>query len=302
MSFLATLALVVMSFLPSQPQPAGLVSASLGLDAPEQHPVASVNYQPLALPIRAVGVADPSLGAGASLALDMDSATTLYAHNAETELPIASITKLVTVMTILATHSPEEIITVPPLPAYQPADERMGLIAGERFRVADLVKAALIGSANDAADALALADSGTIPAFSGKMNTLVHKWGIIQARFNNPTGLVDDGNSASARALAQLAKIALASEVIRGTISQPRAVITDQAGRAFTLTATNQLLTAGTRWHGIKTGYTPAAGQSFVGLVTINQHQVITVMLHSPDRFGESQALANWVEKNYQWQ
>jgi D-alanyl-D-alanine carboxypeptidase len=56
------------------------------------------------------------------------------------------------------------------------------------------------------------------------------------------------------------------------------------------------------RFHGIKTGYTVAAGQSVVSLATVSGHDIITVVLGSNDRFGETTKLVDWVQKEYQWQ
>jgi D-alanyl-D-alanine carboxypeptidase len=77
--------------------------------------------------------------------------------------------------------------------------------------------------------------------------------------------------------------------------------ISDQSGRVYDLKAIDELLQNGA-FTGIKTGYTVAAGQCFVGLTSIAGHPVITVLLNSPDRFGETQALADWIGKTYTWQ
>jgi D-alanyl-D-alanine carboxypeptidase (penicillin-binding protein 5/6) len=132
------------------------------------------------------------------------------------------------------------------------------------------------------------------------MNRLISAWGLEHTRFNNPSGLTDEGNYSSAADLAKLAKLALTNTTFRQIIAQPEASITDLAGRSFTLKSTNKLL-ADSRFRGVKTGYTLAAGQSFVGLANVNGHDVITVALNSPDRFAETTQLVNWIEKVYLW-
>ena len=53
---------------------------------------------------------------------------------------------------------------------------------------------------------------------------------------------------------------------------------------------------------GIKTGFTEKAGENFVGLVDRNGHKVLTVVLSSEDRFGESKILMDWVYTNFSWE
>jgi serine-type D-Ala-D-Ala carboxypeptidase (penicillin-binding protein 5/6) len=234
-------------------------------------------------------------------AIDIDTATPLYSHLSSKPLPVASITKLVTVMVVLSNHKPDEVITVPDLPAYRPEDAKLGIAAGQRFVLKDLVQAALIPSANDAADALAIYDSGSITAFTNKMNRTVKQWGIEHTNFTSANGLHEDNNYASAEALAKLAKIALHNQTFALYTSTAHTSITSLSGQPYQLTNTNRLL-ADPRFKGIKTGYTPAAGQSVMALADIKGHRVITVVLNSPDRFAETTDLADWLERNWSWQ
>jgi D-alanyl-D-alanine carboxypeptidase (penicillin-binding protein 5/6) len=87
---------------------------------------------------------------------------------------------------------------------------------------------------------------------------------------------------------------------IRTTVGYTNATIISSAGRRFDVTNTDTLLSGG-NFYGIKTGYTLAAGQCFLGLTRINGHEVVTVILGSSDRFGASQALAGWIDRNWQW-
>lgn len=257
--------------------------------------------QPAPLPYKIpaqTGGADMSIAAKHAVVRDVASGEILYAKNSRQVVPIASITKLITVLVILDHHQPGELVTIANLPSYLPAEQKLGLVNGQTFRLEDLVVACLIHSANDAADALAIYDSGSIAAFSRKMELYVRKWGIKDARFSNANGLAD--NFMSADSLARIAKVALHQPLIKRTIARRSGSITSQAGQVYLLTSTNQLL-ADNRFKGLKTGYTPSAGQSFVGLAEINGHEIVTVVLDSPDRFAETATLVNWVEANYQW-
>jgi D-alanyl-D-alanine carboxypeptidase (penicillin-binding protein 5/6) len=251
------------------------------------------------LPIRA-GTQPLQLDAASAYALDTATGTVLYASNPTAKRPVASITKLVTAMVALSKHPPDEQISVPELPAYGPDDERLGLNPGEAFTVGQLVQAALVQSAADAADALAISDSGSVKKFAAAMNGKMSEWGIAGTHFSNASGLQDHDNYATAEALAKIGQLALISPFIRQAVGYTNATIVSQAGRRFDLTNTDTLLSSD-NFYGIKTGYTQAAGECFLGLTRIDGHEVITVVLGSSNRFGASVTLANWINHNWQW-
>lgn len=245
----------------------------------------------------------PALSAPQAYAIDIDTGTVLYQKDATTEKPIASITKLATVITFLRDRNLSDVVTIPQLPAYGPADEIIGLKPGEEYTIRNLVAATLIKSANDAADSLAIIDSGSKEAFASKMSKRLQEWGIEDTQFTNPSGLTTSGalNTASAQAVAQMGMLAIRKPEIAQMVATPQQAITSTQGRTLSLTTTNQLLQNGS-FTGIKTGYTPEAGQCFVGLTTIQGHRVVTVVLGSSDRFGETTQLRNWIDRTYQWQ
>lgn len=255
----------------------------------------------LSIPVpSSAGTPPPRLGAVSALAIDKDTGMVLYTENAGAKRPIASITKLVTAMVVLSSHKPDEVVTIPQLPEYPSDAELAGLVAGDRTTIANLVEALLVPSANDAADALAIIDAGSIPKFAAKMNAKMTKWGIADTRFNNPSGLRDDGNYTTATALGRIAQLALTEPTIRTTVRYTDVIFSTEQGRTYTLSSTNKLLATG-RFYGIKTGYTQGAGECFVGLSRINGHEVITVVLGANDRFGATTTLTNWVTQNWQW-
>ncbi len=257
-------------------------------------------YRP-SQPIEQGGEALP-LGAVSAYAVDADTMAPLFSLNPDKPLPIASITKIGTALVLLKDHSPDQIITVPPLPAYSTQDALLPLTTGEQFRFDQLLAAALIPSDNDAADSLALTSSGSLQSFSTAMNQLTSDWGIDGAHFSNPSGLVDTDNYATAKSLAKLANLGLKNQLFAHLTSTPNAKISDLTGRSFDLKSTNELLGSDPRISGIKTGFTAAAGQCFVGLATIKGHKVITVVLGSSDRFGETKQLLDWIERNWGWE
>ncbi len=300
MRLITGLALALIGLLP----PGGLSQFAINtLAAAPVAPATAVltNYTSTAIPVQTGTAPMPALTAGSWFALDATTGVPLAAHNADVQRPIASITKLATALVILHDHSLNEEVTVPTLPTYAPDDEVIGLKAGEQFTIRELMTALLVQSADDSADALALADSGTRTAFVAKMNRLMQLWGVTGAQFSNPSGLINTGNIISARAVAKIAQLALRNSTVRQLIDTQAATIHDSAGRSFNLYTTNQLLQTG-QFQGIKTGYTGAAGDCFAGLTTIQGHQVITVVLGSQSRFSDTLKLTDWINQNYQWQ
>jgi D-alanyl-D-alanine carboxypeptidase (penicillin-binding protein 5/6) len=252
---------------------------------------------PLAVQIGQERLHLPTAGA---IAVDATTGSVLYAQDPGRQVPLASISKLITVMVILSHHSPSDTVTVPQLPTYDPAAELTGITPGETFKIGDLVQAALIQSGNDAAEAMAIAEAGSNTKFAARMNAKIAEWGITGAHFSSPSGLQDENNYTSAEALAKIAQLALTNPYIRATIAKSETTIRDSAGRSFHLETTNKLLATG-KFYGIKTGYTPAAGECFVGLTRIQGREVITVVLGADDRFGVTQTLTNWIQRNWQW-
>lgn len=240
------------------------------------------------------------LAAGSVFVVDATTGTTLYEKNADQARPIASLTKMMTILTILREHSPDESVTIPQLPGYKQGDALAGLVPGDTLKVKDLVAASLIPSDNDAADTLAIYDSGTKEKFYGKMNTIAKEWGLRNATFASASGLQDIGNTASAHDLATIARLGLHNKLFAELTATKTMKVSSGQGKVYVLKTTNDLLD-GVRVFGVKTGYTPASGQCLITLSKINGHDIITVMLASPDRFGETSRLLDWLTNNVTW-
>ena len=232
--------------------------------------------------------------------VDTETMLPLYSKNPDAKVPIASITKTVTVITFLQRHNLNEVVTIKKLPQYGPEDETIGLVEGDKLSVRFLIQAALIQSANDAADALALWDAGTTTKFASHMNEALKEWGITGSHFASPSGLQDTNNYATASDLAKIGKLILTNQFVKATVKTKTATITTEQNHSYQLNNTNALLENGLLY-GIKTGYTLASGECFLGITTVNGHEVITVILGSNDRFGDTVRLINWIGSSYQW-
>jgi D-alanyl-D-alanine carboxypeptidase len=236
-----------------------------------------------------------------AIVYDVASGKLLYAKNTDQSTSIASLTKLMTALTILQSHSPNEMVTIPSnLPALSSDDQKIGVIAGEKFKLSELMKALLIYSANDVANSLAIWDACSVEAFSSKMNQNAEKWGLRNSHFVNPNGLDQANHYSSAADILVIANVLLHNQDFKKIVNTQSTTITNTAGKSYLLTTTNKDLSL-PYVYGIKTGFTELAGQCLILLSQKNGHEIITIVLNSPDRFQESKNMVEYTFNNYVW-
>jgi serine-type D-Ala-D-Ala carboxypeptidase (penicillin-binding protein 5/6) len=207
-------------------------------------------------------------------------------HDRE-HLPIASITKLMTVLVALQHTRLDDIVTVSGHAA-QVGESSIYLKKGERLTVRDLVEAALIQSANDAAVALAEHVGGSQAAFIAMMNEEAQKLGLRDTHFANPDGLDAPGHYSSAHVVTRLARIAMRNPVIREIVSHSTATIA--GGRV--LYTWNDLLSSFPGAFGVKTGHTAGAGWSEVAAARAHGVTIYATLLGGVTREGRNADLS----------
>jgi serine-type D-Ala-D-Ala carboxypeptidase (penicillin-binding protein 5/6) len=238
--------------------------------------------------------------ASQALIYDTDSGVKLLEKDIDSPKPIASLTKLMTALIIMEDHKPGEIVTVGKLPTLGLEDQKMGLVEGEEIEVGELLKALLIYSANDAANALAIYDSGSLENFSIKMNDKATQWGLTKTKFEDPSGL-SPNNTSSANDLLKIASILSVNDTFKNITSTAYTKVSNLSGKQYDITTTNKILGLG-GVVGMKTGFTLEAGQCLITAAQRNGRRIITIVLNSPDRFQESKNMVEWSFKNYIWQ
>ena len=243
--------------------------------------------------------AAPQPDARAFYVMNAATGEVLASHNANESVPIASITKLMTVLVALKHLKPSDTVTVSRYAA-QVGEERIPLAAGERISVHDLLAGALIQSANDAADALASAASnGDIPRFVAWMNARARVLGLSDTHFVRPDGLDAPGHVSSARDVARLAQVAMHSPIVRDLVRQRTATI---EGGEFVVHTWNDLLGVFPGLIGVKTGHTNDAGWCEVAAARRSGYTIYAVILGSPTRAtrnADLQALLAWGVSQY---
>jgi serine-type D-Ala-D-Ala carboxypeptidase (penicillin-binding protein 5/6) len=223
--------------------------------------------------------APPSVKARAVLVVDASSGEVLHARNPDRRLPMASITKIMTALLTLERAEPDDVVTVADsAPAI--GESTTHLWPGERLRVRDLLAAALVQSANDAAFALAAHVGGSVERFVRLMNRRARELGLEDTRYVRPDGLDVPGHYSSASDSLRLAQAAMEHGLVRRIVKQrdPR------IGGGRVLHTWNDLLRTFPGTIGVKTGHTDAAGWSQVAAVTRDGVTIYAVVLGGPTR------------------
>jgi D-alanyl-D-alanine carboxypeptidase (penicillin-binding protein 5/6) len=189
--------------------------------------------------------------------------TVIFDKDSDQPLPIASLTKLMTVLVSLESQPLSQKIEITPQIISQPGSSG-GLKTGERISVKELIKMALVESSNDAADALAEVNGRD--NFVNLMNLKAKEIGLRSTRFSTPTGLEAEDNFSTARDITNLTFLILKRySLILDISSQPSITILSENDKPHHIAFnTNDLLALGEieglKIVGGKTGYTDEAG------------------------------------------
>jgi D-alanyl-D-alanine endopeptidase (penicillin-binding protein 7) len=251
---------------------------------------------------RAVSLDDAqhlALQSSAALVLDQATGAILFEKNPNAVLPIASITKLMTAMVVLdAKPDLNEPLAI--------GEEDVDVLKGTRSRLKvgtqlareEMLRLALMSSENRAAAALSRHYPGGREAFIAAMNQKAQVLGLVDTRFQDPTGLTA-ANVSSPRDLAKMVDAAHHYPLIRefSTTSEGEFSI---AGRAQQFRNTNTLVKSPTWEIGLsKTGYINEAGKCLVMQAWLNNKPTIIVLLDSwgkMTRIGDANRIKRWVE------
>ncbi|RKX23933.1 MAG: peptidase S11 [Candidatus Zixiibacteriota bacterium] len=241
----------------------------------------------------------PYLNIKSGILVNYSNGNVLYAKNADSVRPIASITKLVTAMIVIDNRvdlDKTETITKED----SRRSSRSRLRTGYELTVRDLLHAALMNSDNRAARALARATSGSIEAFARDMNFKMRQLGLKHTRFVEPTGL-DAQNVSTAHEVAKLLHYTydydLIAEITAKKTYQCR-VLNSKKSKQIPMASTNLLVHSKYHVLGGKTGYIRAADYCLTTLLeNANGERLTLVVLGVPGdklRFREARRLVDW--------
>jgi serine-type D-Ala-D-Ala carboxypeptidase (penicillin-binding protein 5/6) len=236
----------------------------------------------------------PSFKARAAIVADGSTGEIMLEHNADSRVAIASITKIMTALVTLENARPNERVVIRG-PAPSIGESTIHLSVGERVRVRDLLAAALIQSANDAAYALAThVGDGSVKRFVSLMNERAAELGLEDTHFVRPDGLDVAGHYSSANDVLTLTREAMKQPLFRRLVRQRGGRIA--GGRS--LYAWNDLLRTGSYPGivGVKTGHTDAAGWSQVAAARRDGVTMYAIVLGSGSRSRRNADLAELLD------
>ena len=239
------------------------------------------------------------LNCRAAILIEQGSGRVLYEKNADERVPIASITKVMTLLLAFEAVHDGRLTMETPVPVSEHASHMGGsqiwLEPGEHFTLDEMIKAICVSSANDAAVAVAELVGGSEPAFVEQMNARAASLGMEQTSFRNACGLDAEGHLSTARDVAAMSRTILNTcpEVLHYT-----GIWTDTLrGGATQLVNTNKLLRRYEGITGLKTGTTGGAGICISASATRNGLSLIAVILGAPssaDRFDAATTLLDY--------
>jgi serine-type D-Ala-D-Ala carboxypeptidase (penicillin-binding protein 5/6) len=229
----------------------------------------------------------------AGLLFDLDTGQVLWRRNPTRVLPIASLTKMMTALLVVAGEPPGALVRITKEARNAPGS-RVGLLPKRKpVRVEPLLYGLLLPSGNDAAHALAQKVSGTSRAFIVAMNAKAQQLNLGCTHFTSVDGFVDAGNHSCAVDLAALARADLDQPRLARIVGARSAVLhfPIKGGKLYLFNNNPLLRTGYAGTIGVKTGFTDAAGHCLVAAVKRRGHRLGVVLLHSPDTNAQARKL-----------
>lgn len=240
----------------------------------------------------------PFITAKGVFVVDLSSGAVLFDKNPHLRTKPASLTKIMTSLVALDYFQDDSVLKV--VNGHNSLGNTAKLIKGDELNATDVLYALLVPSGNDAAVTLAENYPGGYRVFVEKMNQKVAEIGLKNTHFVNVSGVESPNHFTSAYDIAMIARSALNRIQFQSIVSTKNITIRSLKGHTYPLVSTNLLLSRSDIL-GVKTGWTPEAGECLVILAERDGHKVLLSLLNSKDRFGEAGQLIDWAYKNYLW-
>lgn len=232
--------------------------------------------------------------AKAECVIEAKSRRVLYASNADTRLPMASTTKIVTAITVLEhVRDLQEEIEIP-AQATGIEGSSVYLKEGDKYTVEDLLFGLMLRSGNDCATALALKTGQSVERFSSMMNLTAQKAGAFASSFRNPHGLPCKNHYTTAQDLSLITAYAMQNATFRKIVATKYYEPRHWKNKNKMLTLINDAV-------GVKTGYTKEAGRCLVSAVEREGMTLICTVLGCPQTYERSISLLQDVSKTYRY-
>jgi D-alanyl-D-alanine carboxypeptidase/D-alanyl-D-alanine carboxypeptidase (penicillin-binding protein 5/6) len=239
-------------------------------------------------------VSQPEISAKAAVLISADTGEVVYAKNCNEKLPMASTTKIMTVLLCLESGGLYDKFVVDSN-AIKVEGSSMGLQEDDIVTKYALCCGMLLPSGNDAANAAAVRIAGSIERFAEMMNERARKLGLSRTYFVTPSGLDGEGHGSSAYDMAMLAREALRNEMFRSICSQD-SIKLEFGNPPYVrwLKNTNKLLGMYDGVYGVKTGFTDEAGRCLVSACERDGKDLICVTLNDRNDWNDHIAMYDY--------
>lgn len=265
--------------------------------------------------------ADPNILCSTAVLIDANTGTILFEKNADQKMYPASLTKIMTAILALEMGDLSDVIKVDDDTPYEIAGSHVALEPGEILSLKDMLYALMLPSANDAALAIAKHyGGGSEEKFVSLMNEKAKELGAYNTHFVNPHGLHDDDHYTTAADLALITKYAMNNEDFRKIVSTKKYEIKPTNKKSETRyfanlnrlvhnSGYNQIYVDGVYISpeyeyatGVKTGYTPEAGNTLVASAEKNNTELIAVAMNgiSLEMYQDAHNLFNYGFEEYE--
>ena len=278
---------------------------------------------------RAFALEEPSIGAQAAILVDLGTGEILYEKNSREQRSPASLTKVMTALVALEAVdrgelSLDDIVTAGPdcQTGLDSDSSNVSIVSGEKMTLRDYLYCALVASANEACNVIAVAVSGSIDAFVEAMNARAAELGCRDTHFADPNGLSNENHYSSAYDLYLITSAALRHPEFKTMVNTVSYHIdATNANPERNLANSNALLSESGFYGpgyvydgaaGVKTGYTRLAGYCLISTAERNGVEALAVVLGSSGpnleatatvgNFADTRTLYNWLFTNFAYQ
>ena len=244
---------------------------------------------------------EPKINSRSAVVIDRKSKNIIYGKNENVKKAMASTTKIMTAMVVIQNTNLNNTVEISKKAAGT-GGSRLGLKAGDKVTVKDLLYGLLLRSGNDCAVALAEYVAGSVPEFSNLMNQNAQMLDLNNTHFVTPHGLDEEEHYTTAYELAILADYALNNELFAQIVNKKSYTININKN-SKTLNNTNELLGNLNGVYGVKTGFTNGAGRCLVTSIKRGNLDVICVVLGADtkkDRTRDSAKLIEYTFNKYE--
>lgn len=239
-------------------------------------------------------IGEPFTHARAAALIDVTSGRILYSSHGDEELPIASLTKIMTAIVAIEHGKMEDIVKVTNQ-AYRKEGSSIYLELGEEMSLENMLYGLMLRSGNDAATAIAEHVGGSEEGFVHLMNETVELLGLKHTHFQNPHGLDAKGHYSSANDLAVMTAYALHNPVFKEIVkTRTKKAPNPNDPWDYKWDNKNKMLRFYEGADGVKTGYTKIAKRCLVSSATRNGQQLVAVTINDGDDWNDHAKLLNY--------